>query len=140
MPKNISVIVPRIYIGDRAAADDEKTLLHYGITHIVRACGTKAKFGHINYHFCTMKDDPEICARTKLKDASAFITAALMKPNTVVLIHCAAGRSRSPLIVMAYLILHCGHTVETAKELVTKMRKQTIFRSAFIEQLRSFLK
>lgn len=40
----------------------------------------------------------------------------------VVLVHCRAGISRSPTVVMAYLILHCDMTFEEAETVVREAR------------------
>ncbi len=134
---SLSLIVPRVYISDKKAADDAATLKAYGITHIVRACGAVATHPSIVYHFCTMTDTPTTDVKAKLQAATAFMATALTKPTAAVLVHCAAGRSRSPTLVMAYLVEQCGYTVDAAKICVVKGRPQAICREGFLDQIRS---
>ena len=44
------------------------------------------------------------------------------RAGQVVLVHCRAGISRSPTVVMAYLILHCDMTFDDAEALVREAR------------------
>lgn len=57
----------------------------------------------IAYHYLPMLDRGGVEPPEKYQAGVAIIDRALCKPNAKVLVHCAAGRSRSPSMVYAYL-------------------------------------
>lgn len=44
-------------------------------------------------------------------------------PNSIVFVHCKAGRSRSVSAVIGYLVSKENHTLKTSYALIRKMRK-----------------
>ncbi|KAF5373322.1 hypothetical protein D9615_007423 [Tricholomella constricta] len=53
-----------------------------------------------------------------------------------ILVHCSAAVSRSPTIVAAYLMKHCGMTLKDALGLIVRARPAVCPNSGFIQQLK----
>ena len=49
-----------------------------------------------------------------LRGAASFIKKALARKTGVVVVHCAAGISRSATVVLGYLLLHCKRSLRDA--------------------------
>lgn len=67
-----------------------------------------------------------------LRDAIDSIDAAVQGGEKI-LVHCHAGRSRSVMVVAAYLVARCGLTAQSALNLIQSKRE--IFLSPGIEEL-----
>jgi len=81
------------------------------------------------------------------KDATVSEVAALLEPmmrflrearaaKKIVLVQCLAGMSRSPAVVVAYLVLECGQRVDDALELVRTRRPCVRPNKSILEFLR----
>lgn len=64
----------------------------------------------------------------------AFFLEALLKKETDVLLHCAAGMERSPLAVAYYIAYSKGISIEEAYEIVKKGRPQTMDRRVWLRK------
>jgi protein-tyrosine phosphatase len=64
----------------------------------------------------------------------AILHAAIARGATV-LVHCAAGVSRSPTLVAAYLMLERGYSATEALDFVGKRRTGISPNTGFVEQL-----
>ena len=109
-------IVPRIYLGSAKASKDQEGLQTIGITHIVNISGKQYFPGAIEYFRFYMKDGKgsgEILLKN-IDDTISFITSALSNKKSKILVHCQAGMSRSPAIILAYLILEHKMTLKEA--------------------------
>ena len=88
-------------------------------------------------------DDPSIDIIQYFEQAFSFIELARKKKQKI-LIHCKLGISRSPAILIGYLIKHLGHTTASALNFIKSKRVQIHPNSGFINQLnlyeRSFKK
>lgn len=73
-----------------------------------------------------------------LDDANEFIDDKLSKGRRV-LVHCAAGKSRSPSIVIAYLMRKNKWTFDEAMEYVKKKRSIVEPNVGFVKQLRGYI-
>lgn len=108
-------IVEGLYLGNREAARDLRRLREAGITHVVN-CSTELP----NYHEGCFEylaldlTDPDPTMHAQIGPACAFIDAARRRRGRV-LVHCFAGVSRSPSVVLAYLC-HLGDTLEEAAD------------------------
>lgn len=112
-----------------------------------------AKFTHV---LTVLSDDhltPEMCAGGKIRrrisaldkdseslplfDACKWIDTALSsQPNTHILVHCYAGMSRSPTIVIAYLMWSETIDFDTAYDRVFKARPCLEINDGFVDQLK----
>lgn len=101
-----SLVTERLYIGDVEDARDEAGLLAAGVTHVINLCPELIvpQFQRICYLPVSLQDRTHENLQPALQRAIPFITAAL-RDGGVVLVHCAAGISRSAAVVTAYLMM-----------------------------------
>lgn len=145
-----------LYLGDAVVAHDLKVAQKKGITHVVNCTNSIQNFfgeGTVSPgdHFGLGREEKEEPRHTyyrvpcfdsagaatemfkHFRPAAAFIHNALSN-NHSVLVHCQMGMSRSPTILMAYLMLYHDMRVEEAYEFITS--KRFVFpNKAFIGQL-----
>ena len=106
-------IVEGLYLGNREDARDLGRLERAGVTHVVN-CAEELP----NYHEGTLTylalglRDPDPAFRGCIERTCAFIDGARAEGKGV-LVHCFAGISRSPSMVLAYLC-HLGDSLEQA--------------------------
>lgn len=67
-----------------------------------------------------IEDDEDASILPIISQTNSFIASELSKHN--VLVHCQAGVSRSPSVVIAFLMSHLGLSYSEAKEFVKKKR------------------
>jgi len=139
-------IAPRLFLGSVHAAADRSALAANGITHVITVmeCDT----GH-RQRVRLPASDADPCTRLLIgaQDAasarldrhfdacSAFIAEGMSKG--AVLVHCKAGQSRSPTIVIAHLMREEGWTAEQALRFVQERRPSVQPNIGFMEQLRA---
>ncbi|KAJ8985009.1 hypothetical protein NQ317_016920 [Molorchus minor] len=99
-----SKIIDHIYLGSQDCCD-EKVLREYGITYVL-SIGIEApvQYPNITYKFVECLDLPESDLVISLSECIPFIKRATYE-NCNILVHCNAGVSRSPSVVVGYLIL-----------------------------------
>ncbi|KAI0332523.1 phosphatases II [Cubamyces sp. BRFM 1775] len=143
-------IVPRVYVGDLAAAENPQVLATLGVTHVLSAmCGHVAlppstALPHLGPHRTLqrlqlpLQDSPFSELAAFLPRATAWIGAALRDPSARVLIHCAQGVSRSASVAAAFLISHYGCTPDQAVQLVQAKRPCAQPNPGFVSQLGEF--
>ena len=125
--KELSEIVPKVYICNFKGAEDVTLLHQKGITHIC-AVGEEFDDGRERDESFTwwnkdITDDEhqgDIMAGA-LRDGAAFIHKGLSGGGCV-LVHCAAGISRSASLVLGYLVLYREHSLRSAFGLVYAAR------------------
>jgi protein-tyrosine phosphatase len=83
-------------------------------------------------------DRPNAPLLPELSGAVNFITNALIDPKARVLCHCYAGASRSPTVVIAYLLSSMNMTVDEALNYVRVKRGITRPNPGFVQQLRTW--
>ena len=124
----ISVVVRgKLYLSNWRAAEDQTRRRHLGITHIA-AVGAEffdeVEERGIVYWKKRINDDEaaegEMAA--SLREGATFIEKAVVSGGRV-LVHCAAGISRSATCVLAYLVLHGGHSLFDAFGVVLAERR-----------------
>ena len=128
-----------LYLGGILAARNHQLLQSHRINSIVCALSgfeMYEYFPEINYHRIYIDDTPASNIKQYLKDAVEFIDIEL-KIGRNVLVHCAAGISRSSSIVVAYLMAKYSLTYEEALARVKKGRPCACPNIGFERQLRS---
>ncbi|XP_044532977.1 dual specificity protein phosphatase 3 [Gracilinanus agilis] len=127
-------VTPRIYVGNATVAQDLARLKQLGITHVLNAAeglsfmhvNTNALFyegTNITYLGIKANDTEEFNLSAYFEKAADFIDNALAQKNGKVLVHCREGYSRSPTLVIAYLMLRQKMDVRSAVSLVRQNRE-----------------
>jgi len=122
-----SEVLTRLYLTNYKGAEDVAGLEQLGITHVA-AIGDEfiddAPSGGIKFLRCNISDDDENrdLMASLLRDVASFIHSALKTKKGAVLVHCAAGISRSVTVVLGYMLLHRDMTLYDAFALVHKSR------------------
>jgi protein-tyrosine phosphatase len=102
-----TTVSERVLLSSVDLANDRTRLKEMGVTHICNATGDLPRFYKCDftYHKTGWFDDNKVtCTPAQYREAFDFIHHALESdPKAIVLIHCAAGRSRSASIVLYYL-------------------------------------
>lgn len=106
-------IIEGLFLGNREDARDLARIEAAGVTHVVN-CAVELP----NYHdgaltyLALRLNDPDPAFRDRIEPACEFIDAARGKGEAV-LVHCFAAISRSPSMVLAYL-MHQGDSLDEA--------------------------
>jgi protein-tyrosine phosphatase len=131
----LSEIIPSLYVGPWALAREKETLQKYGITHIVNASQIPGRFTEdFNYLTVNIEDDEKVDINQHFTKVSRFINNAIMEGGKV-LVHCLAGMSRSPTLVIAYLVQKRNMTLVDAMALVKAKRCIMDINPGFVRQL-----
>jgi len=138
---DLSEILPNLYLSSYVVTHDDNTLVNKNI-HAILAV-TSSKFGHANLpKHITSKHMP-IDDMNTADIKSLFLEAinfidSFRKQNKPVLVHCMAGVSRSPTIIMAYLMTKEGFSFPKAYEHVKKRRSLVQPNYGFMRQLMEY--
>lgn len=108
-------IIPGLYLGNISTAYDSNLLLENQINVIITVA-KEAKpplvIGIINHHF-GIKDEIGFPIDNYFSEISDLINKYLIDGKKI-LVHCMAGISRSPTIIIVYLMTHHQMTYESA--------------------------
>ena len=88
----------------------------------------------LDYKYIPMDDSPSQDLLSNLPEALNFINWQLEQGHTV-LVHCAAGISRSASVVIAYLMMTHGMTLDEAYQYVKSRRSIVQPNPGFMQQL-----
>jgi len=130
---DIDQILDNMYLGNITASKDQETLISRGITHIL-VCADDLKCYYpekYEYLKLPLKDVPD-------QDLFPHFPAAInfIEKSKVILVHCAAGASRSPSIVISYLMFKNRWKYAEAYDFVHKKRSRVSPNTGFIDQLK----
>ena len=134
--------VPRVYLGGLSAARNEAGLRAAAITHVVdlTASGIDYEgFRHqgVRYLRIDIQDQPRANLTAHIPRINDFVNMARKKHGAAVLLHCSSGNSRSAAAAAAYLVEHCGMTLQRALEVCAGANKLCI-NVGFLTQLADF--
>ncbi|KAL3321151.1 hypothetical protein Ciccas_000184 [Cichlidogyrus casuarinus] len=132
----ISRILSFLYIGNEHDSLDETLLKSLGITHIINVT-RKLQFLDEKQYNCLrlpVSDNAEADLKPYFGEAIRFIDEA-RKAGKNVLVHCKAGISRSPAVVMAYLMMRSSLNLKMVYRLVKSRRRLIAPHLSFIVQL-----
>ncbi|EGN97794.1 hypothetical protein SERLA73DRAFT_182542 [Serpula lacrymans var. lacrymans S7.3] len=130
-----------LYLGSISATMDRDLLRAHHITHLVQVLDVpwlpiSEKDGFKCLRIDIL-DIPTVDLRPHLEGACGFIAKALQGGSNV-LVHCQQGVSRSPAIVIAYLIHDLGMTFDQAHALVKRHRPCINPNPGFVNALRAW--
>jgi protein-tyrosine phosphatase len=122
------VLAPNLWLGGTEEAFDAsgRFLRACRITHVLNCAeelaGQAARYAKSIEVCCVpLVDDETSAAEAQILTAAGKIEEWMRAGHTI-LVHCAAGISRSPTVVMAWLILYRAHTFDDAWTRVAKAR------------------
>ncbi|XP_078700348.1 uncharacterized protein LOC144927093 isoform X5 [Branchiostoma floridae x Branchiostoma belcheri] len=137
-------VFPNIFIGDQKDAEDEYGLGKGGITHVLNAAHSSDGYRRVlvlykqlgvTYRGIPGMDNEQFDLSRFFKEGADFIDKAVKTGK--VLVHCAVGFSRSPTLVVAYLMLY--HRMSAQEALKTIRAKRMIGPNrGFLRQLADF--
>lgn len=134
----MSRILPNLYIGDYDDATNHMMLHAKGITHVLN-CAEELNSDLFANCFISKKlsfdDLPSQRLSPQIFAGYSFINNAVEKGG-VVLVHCAAGISRSVSTAIYYLMRKYNMTYDEAYKLILKNRKIARPNAGFQRQLR----
>lgn len=129
-----------LYLGDFTAAMDKSQLKRKNIkTVLTVAIGMNIHYSALINHHVYPAFDVESFDLTKYFDQTYEAIENGLK-NGSVLVHCAAGISRSSTIVIAYLMKKNKLTYQEAYSFVRKRRSVICPNSGFVRQLKNYEK
>jgi len=124
-----------LFIGDRQVAANEVILKDNKITCIVNASGKTNHFeGSILYFNAPSIDSPDFPILKFFDESSEFIESA-HNSGKKILVHCQGGVSRSPTIVLAYLVKQKQMSLLEAFRCVKAKKSNTNPNEGFCVQL-----
>ena len=97
----LSLVVPGVFLGNRQAAADRDLLRKHRIVAVV-CVGARPVHSDVVYRHISVLDDGSQSLLPYLASASDFITTQLERG--CVLVHCQGGISRSPTVVLGFLL------------------------------------
>lgn len=112
-----------LYLGSLDAAQNRALLHENGVTHVLSILDTFHYYSTIEglkYHKIMLPDSPGADILSHVPEALTYISNSLKTGK--ILVHCAAGVSRSASIVIAYVMVTRGLAFEDAKMYVKSKR------------------
>ena len=132
----MNYICDNIYLGDTQAANNETYLLENDVKAVVNcANGYTSQYNTIRFLELNLYDSPYQNLFPKFEVAYAFI-----KENSKhnILIHCLQGKSRSPSLVVFYLMKEKGWDYDTSIGFIKEKRPNVAPIIGFIDQLKEY--
>lgn len=126
------------YLGNAFDSQNSQRLEKFGISHVINATPDLPfafKDDKQNLRV-SIYDSPSENILQHFEPAIDFIDQVLSAPTNKVLVHCSAGISRSPTLVLAYMIKNENLTVEEALKKMRSLRSIIDPNFSFIAQLR----
>ncbi|KIM48479.1 hypothetical protein M413DRAFT_62827 [Hebeloma cylindrosporum] len=137
----VSVIIPSaLYLGPCSSASSIPFLTSNSINHVLSIGSTPSpRVDDVTYHRLGLKDSTSSSIASTIDSAIEVIDNALgsNKGRGRILVHCSAGVSRSPTVVVGYLMKKRGMSPKVALGYVVRARPQVSPNPGFLEQLKA---
>ncbi|KAG2458912.1 dual specificity protein phosphatase 19a [Polypterus senegalus] len=135
----VGQVTPWLFLASQDVAQDFESLKKIKVSHILNvAYGVENAFpDHFTYRTLAILDLPDTDITSYFQECFDFISEARSQ-NGVVLVHCNAGVSRAPSIVIGYLMSVDGLTFEDAFSRVKMARPAICPNPGFLEQLKQY--
>ena len=129
-------IIPGLFLGNQIAASDE--LLQHNFSHMLtlRSNPGRPLVPSIVWKGIEVADSEESSIAQFFNETFDFIE----QTTESILVHCREGISRSPSVVIAYLMKKFDLSFETAFHYVKTRRRAILPNSGFIEELKTYEK
>jgi predicted protein tyrosine phosphatase len=106
-------VIDRLYLGNREMAKDLRRLKEGGITHIVNCADELPNYHPAEFRYLALRmKDPDPGLAAHIPTITSFVDEGRREGR--VLVHCFAGVSRSPAVILAYLCHHTGEPLHAA--------------------------
>jgi protein-tyrosine phosphatase len=143
--KATPIVGRTIFLGDAEDAKNIAGLKSEGITHIINCCpelqDSIPTVEGIKYMKICLKDNIGEKINCHFDDVYFFIEEALKtNENAKILVHCAAGISRSASFVISFLMRYFSIDFDTAIAAVSDLRENICPNISFILQLKDLEK
>lgn len=129
-----------IFLGTVKAATNVDILRLLNIKSVLTLMGncpfSYSQYDYIAHKTISIYDIEEIDLTTVFNEAFSFIEENLKHGN--ILIHCQAGISRSPSVLIGYLMWNMKIGFKEAYEIVKKGRKIILPNRGFVKQLKNY--
>ncbi|KAH3756047.1 leucine rich repeat protein [Pelomyxa schiedti] len=132
-------ILPNLWLGNARAGNNKNFLLSKHVTHVLSVLPiTKGPYPEVfNYLILPVEDHDEANLLEHFSTCHKFIDEA-RDSGTAVLVHCAAGISRSATIVTSYVMYKNNLGWQEALDFVKKRRLIVCPNIGFVKQLQHF--
>lgn len=134
------IIPSALYLGPRSAASSIPFLTANSITHVLSiGISPRTRIEGIVYHRLALNDDSFAPILPTLASAIDIIDSALQsnKGRGRILVHCFAGISRSPTIIVGYLMKQRGLSLRNALGHILRVRPRVSPNYGFLAQLKT---
>lgn len=129
--KDVSEIIPNLWLGNHKAATSKKFIDKFNIKYIVNITPNVPNvFSHVEYLHIPVRDK-ETCNKELNKifdDAGKFILSGL-KAGSGVLVHCMMGHHRSASVVVAFLMKYLETEYLQAITYINSLRRCALVRN-----------
>lgn len=135
MNRSAVEIIPGLWLGNIKARFNTEFLKENGITHVIN-CATRKKiqkyaekpehmqFDSLKYIDLNLRDKGDELSKQLLYDSYDKVSdliLTLLQQGSRLLVHCYAGKYRSPSIIMAFLIKQAHMTYTEVYEIMKKI-------------------
>ena len=139
---HISQVLSWLYLDSFANACDLEELKRNNIKYILNCaveCKNENLPSDIKELHLKLVDEPEFDIRKYFKQTNDFINKVRTAGGNL-LVHCKVGLSRSPTVIIAYLMKYYEFTADSAINYIKRKRPQIIPNQGFIKQLYEYKK
>ena len=133
-----------IFVGSCFDAHSHQDLRLLGITAILNCAGNQSPPNHRlqrepGFRVATLplEDHPKFPLLPFLPEAFAFLEDC-RKEHRKVLVHCMQGKNRSVAVAVAFMVKHCGFSLQDAVVVCAMKRENVLANKGFIRQLVTF--